>query len=307
MIDYTSINLNSFSMEDFKKLLELLDLQMPQESEKMKVKFENLLITFYTNSNKLNISNSLHKFYNRTYADLIIDGNYNDFCYSNFNELMFMFSEFYFERDLKDFNISTKFETGVNIDLGAYKPMEIMEKFESYQVCNSINSFETIDTWGGKVGKPIMRKSFLYDYQLKAYSKSAESNLTNVNLLRFEIVYGSLKKLRSVLQVNDITLETLTNIDSWKGFGDYLDNCYRNIKKIPLIDRDLTIDELNKVYAYCSKNFKKDISKHLSRHNYTKYMNECKEVYLNISQQENNFQNTVENKISSKIKYLCSH
>lgn len=294
-------------MDDYKKFLELVDLQIPQESEIMKVKFENLNITFYPNSNKLNIANSLHKFFNRTYADVKFDGNYNDFCLSNFSSLMYLFSEFYFERDLKDFEVSTKFEAGVNVDVGGFKPMDIMERFESYQVCNSINSFETIDKWGGSIGKAIMRKVFLSDYQLKAYSKSAESNLSNMNLLRFEVVVGQIRKLRSILGVNEITLQTLDNYNSWKVLGDYVDSCYRNIKKIPLNQRDLTIDELNKVYAYCNKNFKMDIAKHLSRHNYTKYMNECKDVFMKVSQQEDNYHNTLEEKISNKIKYLYSH
>ena len=307
MFDYTSANLHSYCMEDFKKFLELVDLQIPQESEKMKVKLENLQITFYPNSNKLNISNSLHKFYNRTYADLIIDGNHNDFCYSNFISLMFMFSEFYFERDLKDFELSTKFETALNIDVGGYKPMDIMERYLSYQSHNSIVAFKTIEPWGGAIGKPTTMKAFMSDYQVKCYNKSAESKLTGINLMRLELVYGQLRKLRSVLGLGvnaEITLENLTQIESWKALGSYIMNCYNNIKKIPLTERNLTIDELNKIYAHCHKGLKIDISKHLSRHHYSKHMDECKEVYNRIFKSKDNYHNVIEQKILNKIEYL---
>lgn len=307
MIDYTVLVISNFTFGDYQKFLDLVDIEMPTESEKMVVHLENLKLEYYPNAKMLKIRNSLHKFYNRTYADIKIDGNHNDFCFSNFVSLSYMLSEFYFERDLKEFKISTKLETGINIDTGGYKPMDILERYQSFQVCNSINHFETIDTWGGTIGKPKTRKVFMSDYQLKLYNKSAESKLAKVNLLRMEIVYGQLRKIRSVLGVTDISLETLTELKSWLSLGNYLNDCYNNIKKIPFTSRDLTVDELNKVYAFCNKSLKKDLATHLSRHNYSKYIDECKEVYNKISQSEDNYHNVIGDKIFSKIKYLCNH
>lgn len=294
-------------MQDFQKFLVLIDVEMPKEAEKMVVYLENLKIEYYPNSQQLKTKNSLHRFYSRAYADIRIDGNHNDFCRSNFDSICYLLSEFYFEREIKDFKVSTKLETGVNIDVGGYKPMEIMERYESFQVHNSINLFETIDAWGGAIGKPLTRKVFMSDYQLKFYSKSGVSKLAGSNLMRMEVVYGQLRKLRSVLGLDakeDINLENLMGVDNWKLFGDYLMTCYNNIKKIPLTDRDLTIDELNKIYAYCSKSLKKDLARHLSRHHYSQYMDECKGIYHHIDRSEDNFHNVIEQKILDKIEYL---
>ncbi len=310
MIDYIVLVLHSLTMQDFKKFLDLIDVEMPKEAEKMVVYFENLKIEYYPNSKQLKIKNSLHRFYNRAYADIRIDGNHNDFCRSNFDSVCYLFSELYFKRDIKDFKVSTKLETGVNIDVGGYKPMEIMERYESFQVHNSINLFETIDAWGGVIGKPLTRKVFMSDYQLKFYSKSGVSKLAGINLMRMEVVYGQIRKLRSVLGMDakeEINLENLMGVCNWKLLGNYMMDCYNNIKRIPITERNLTIDELNKVYAYCNKSQKKDLAKHLSRHHFSKYMDDCKEVYNLIDKSEDNFHNVVRDKILNKIDFLLKN
>lgn len=307
MIDYLVLVLHSLTMRDFQKFLDLIDVKMPNEAEQMVVYFENLRIEYYPNSQILKMKNSLHRFHNRVYADIKIDGNYNDFCFTDFYAICDLLSTLYFERDIKDFKVSTKFETGLNIDVGGYKPMDIMERYLSFQSHNSIVEIKTMEPWGGAIGKPTTMKGFMSDYQIKCYNKSVESKLVGINLMRLEVVYGELRKLRSVLGLDshaEISLENLNQIESWKTLGGYIMSCYNNIKKIPLTDRDLTIDELNKIYAYCHKGLKKDLFKNLSRHYHTKYMDECKEVYNHIAKSEDNYHNVIEQKMLDKIEFL---
>src|SRR5690606_1311193 len=120
MIDYAVLVLHNVSWGEYIKLVELIDVVVPPESNRMVTYFENLRLEYYPNSNQLKMKNSLHKFFNRTLADVKIDGNYNDFRFSDFYVLCGFFSELYLRRDLKDFKLSTKFETGLNIDCGGY-------------------------------------------------------------------------------------------------------------------------------------------------------------------------------------------
>lgn len=308
MIDYTVLILKSVSLQDYIKFLERVDIEIPLESEKMIVFFEGLRVEYYPNIQQLKMRNSLHKFYNRVLADIKLDGNHNDFRLIDFKILASIFSELYFERSVNDFKLSTRFETGVNIDCGGYKPMDIIQRYESYQVGNTIVNFETMEPWGNSVGKPTVRKAFLSDYQLKFYNKSKEANLSKSNLMRFECIFGKVRKVRAVLGANEISLDTLCKWENWKLLGDNLVDTYSRIKKLPLINGEkMSIQEINMIHAVCSKNLKKDLSTHLSKHYYTKYLKDCKDVYEKISMSEDNFHQIIHEKISDKVKFLYTN
>ncbi|MFD1630232.1 hypothetical protein [Pseudopedobacter beijingensis] len=274
----------------------------------MIVFFENLRIGYYPNIQQLKIQNSLHRFFNRTCAEIKTEGSYNDFKLIDFCVVCYMFSEFYFERSLEDFKLSTRFETGVNVDCGGYKPMEIMQRYNSYQAGTSIVDFQTIEPYGSRIEKPTTRKVFLSDYQLKSYDKAVESKLSGRNLLRYEIVYGQIRKIRSVLGTQEINLGTLCKWENWKLLGDYLVETYSRIKKLPLITSSkLTIEEINMIHAVSNKHLRKDLSTNLSRHYYSKYLNECKTVYNRISVLEDNYHEVMHKKIADKVKLLYTN
>lgn len=136
-----------------------------------------------------------------------------------------------FERPTHDFLLSTPIEVGVNIDIVGLTPFEVISRYQSYLAGSSNNAFHTIEPIGK--GKPIMRKCFFSDYRIKFYDKSKQAKLIGQNILRYELVFNQLRKVRAILGRQSLTLETLCERETWTCFGLYLVKVYKSIKKTP--------------------------------------------------------------------------
>ncbi|MFD2743150.1 hypothetical protein ACFSQ6_07045 [Sphingobacterium populi] len=246
------------------------------------------------------MKNSLHKFFNS------IDGdgsknNLNDFTLSNARCVAEILSVVYINRDIDDFNISATFEFGLNVQAPT-TPFSIIERYMAYQVHNSINDFTTCEP---RKGKPIMRKSHLSDYDLKFYDKGKASDLGGLDILRYEVVFKQIRKLRSVLDEQDITLTTILEDHNWKKLCDYMIDVYRNIKKSPLLlDGSLNLIEVMNLHMFGNKTLKQDLARHLSKSQFNALMKASKGNYNEVSDLEGNLHNVVERRIIEKLNYI---
>lgn len=229
-LDSTNLQVKGFSDLEFEKLTERVGIHLPINSEQISFFERNLKLTYYPNTNILRIKNSLHKYFNSFGGDGSCN-NMNDFTLSDARCVAEILSIVYVDRDINDFNVSAVFEFGLNIDT-PINPYSIIERYLAYQVHNTINDFTTCEP---RKGKPIMRKSHLNDYAVKFYDKGKESGIGGVNKLRYELVFKQIRKLRSVLGENEITLQTVLEDYNWKKLSDYMIEVYKNIKKSPLL------------------------------------------------------------------------
>ena len=103
------------------------------------------------------------------------------------------------------------------------------------------------------------------DYQLKFYDKSKQAKINYMQILRYEVVFGQLRKIRAVLNKDVLTMQTLCELDTWQCFGAYLIEAYGYIRKLPIIDGQIELSDLNKIHAHCDKHFKDDLIRSMSK------------------------------------------
>jgi hypothetical protein len=306
MIDYTVFRIVNFSNSEFEKFTTLINAECPINSNKVYVDFYNLRIYYYPDSRLLLIKNSVHKFYNASISHMQLAENYNDFHLTDMIAVAEVLSKLYFNRPIEDFELSTNLEVGINVDIIGFKPFDIIDRYLSYQVYNTSNSFVTSEPRGDK-GKPIMRKCYLSDYQLKFYDKSKQAKINFKNVLRYEVVFGQLRKIRAVLGEDKLTMKTLCQYETWKKFGDYLLEVYSNIRKLPLIENvGIQIEDLNKIHAHCSKHFKEDLIRAMPKSIYNRVRIENQRVYNNWNIAPENIHLQIENSIKNKINQLTT-
>jgi len=248
----------------------------------------------------------MHKYYNAELGDLKQYANHNDFTFFDFQLVCEDWSKHIFERPLEDFRLSTNFEVGINIELAQYKPFDVLAHYMSY-VTTSTNEFYTSPPPNLK-GKPIQRMCYLSDYKIKGYDKSKQSKIAlKEDLLRYEIVYTELRKIRNALELpkaSNISLLTLNNKHTWDMlFSDIL-KMYDAIKKIPMISDGYPSVDINKVHSYCNKIKAADIKRNMNINTYNKLRASFKKVYNHYDQLPTNYHMVVRQKLVDKYNEL---
>lgn len=300
MIDYASFKIKNFSNSEFQKLVNGANIYCPINGNHVYFDLYNLRIDYFPNDNTLRIRNSVHKFYTALFGK--VSCNSNDFYFENMKAVADILSIIYFDRDIKDFELSTKLEVGVNISIDkfSYKPFEVIERYLSFQSGSSVNAFITCDP---NKGKPIMRKCRLSDYYIKFYDKTKLSLAKIGHTVRYEVVFEQLRKIRAVLEEQDLSLQTLCEYENWWKFGRFLSAVYRAISKVPLIEAKnmMSIEDLNKVYAHCNHMYKSDLKSTLTFSSYNKNRLENQNVYQYWNSHEENVHLLIGEKIDKKI------
>lgn len=302
MIDNIKLTLQ-YSNREFTKLAERLRLNAPIASNKISVDWANLRINYYPNSNKLTVSNSLHKFYNLEFNELVRQPvNHNNFTFENFCAVAHYLSEGVFEKDITDLTISTRFEFGLNIYTETNSPFNLISKYQS-SVCTHCNDFFTVPPLKGK---PNQRNCHFSDYYIKVYEKNKQSALINTNLLRYEIVVTEIRKLRSILQHSDLTVYDLCIPENWDRLFNYLVSTYDSIRKIPQIEApNISNAEIVAIYSFCNKQMREDLKKNSSKYFFRLLNRNNKEVYTNYNISEANYHNIIRKSMHSKYQELA--
>ncbi|MCC8410988.1 hypothetical protein LJ707_18760 [Mucilaginibacter sp. UR6-1] len=249
----------------------------------------------------------MHGYYNAMHSNLKQWVNHNDFTFSNFQVLCESWSKIVFERPIEDFKLSTNFETGINVKIDKYSQWDVISRYMSYGT-SSINEFYTCPPHNLK-GKPIQRMCYLSDYKLKAYNKSKQAEIAVKDILRYEIVYNELRKIRNVLgfSKNDrITLQTLNDQEIWHKLFYGLLSMYDAIKKIPLIDTYQNEEDIFKVHSYCNKILADDLKLNKNINTYNKKRKSCREVYNRYDKLANNYHQVVREKLINKFNSLVN-
>jgi hypothetical protein len=249
----------------------------------------------------------MHGYYNALLGSSQQWVNYNDFTFFDFRLVCESWSKVIFERPLEDFKLSTNFEVGLNIESMEYAPFDVIAKYMSYGT-TSTNEFYTCPPPNLK-GKPIQRMCYLSDYKLKGYDKSKQAKIVKQGLLRYEIVYTELRKIRKALKVADnsiVTLHALNDLYAWDRLFTDIIKMYDAIKKIPLITDAYPLDDIFKVHAYCNKNLADDIKRGMNINTYNKLRASYKEVYNHYNQLPTNYHVIIREKLVDKYKSLIS-
>lgn len=301
MIDNITIR-TSYNDQDFERLTHRLGLFAPIDSDKIKVDWSNLRFKYYPNNQVLTLSNSLHKFYNLEFNELLMSPvNHNNFSYSDFYTVASYLSEWVFQKSLNELNISSRFEFGFNISTDSHKPFDLLSKFQSC-VTTHVNEFFTVEPYKGK---PIQRNCRFSDWYIKGYDKGKQVGLNNINLLRFEIVVTEMRKLRQVLGTQTTTLNDICNPLAWHTLFKFLISTYDNIRKVPQIDRIvLPVDEIHSIYGYCNKLLRADLKQHLSDHHFEILNKQNKTVYDRFNLSDNNYHNVIRQKMYNNYALL---
>lgn len=247
----------------------------------------------------------MHGYYNALHGLLKQWVNYNDFTFFDFRVVCESWSKVIFERPLDDFKLSTNFEVGLNIDSKEYPPFDVIAKYMSYGTTSN-NEFYTCPTPNLK-GKPIQRMCYLSDYKLKGYDKSKQAKIVKQGLLRYEIVYTELRKIRRALKIADnciVTLNTLNDLTAWDNLFNEIIKVYDNIKKIPLIPDAYPLDDIFKVHAYCNKNLADDIKRGMNINSYNKLRASYKGIYNHYDRLPINYHQLIRQKLVDKYNSL---
>lgn len=251
----------------------------------------------------------MHGYFNAMHSNMQQWLNHNDFTFFDFQIVCESWSKVIFERPLEDFELSTNFEVGLNIELERFKPFDVIARYMSY-VTTSINEFYTCPPPGLK-GKPIQRMCYLSDYKLKGYDKSKQADIIIAeDLLRYEVIYTELRKIRQTLDVpklSKISLLDLNDQHIWhKLFCDLL-KTYDAIKKIPLIPDGYPMTDVYKIHAYCNKIQADDIKNCIGKTDYNKLRAELKNVYDYYDQLPDNYHQIVRAKLVNKYNSLINY
>lgn len=302
MIDNLTIRTNCDNQE-FERLTNRLGLLVPIDSDKVRFDWSNLRFNYYPNNQVLTLSNSLHKFYNVEFNDLIKQPiNHNDFSFANFCTVAYYLSEAVFEKSLDDLHISSRFEFGFNISTDSHKPFDLLLKFQSC-VTTHANEFFTVEPYKGK---PIQRNCRFSDWYIKGYDKGKQAGLNNINLLRFEIVVTEMRKLRQVLGTQTTTVNDVCKQSAWHTLFKFLISTYDNIRKIPQIERIiLSIDEIYSIYGYSNKLLRSDLKQNLTDHYFQIINKQNKIVYDKFNLDDHNYHNIIRQKMHIKYASLA--
>lgn len=299
MLDNIGLQLNEVSETEFSMITQRMGNRKPVNADKIQFKWESLFVQYFPNEKKLTLKNSVHKFYNGLLGGEDIGfSNHNDFDRWN----LFTAAEYMtevFERPFSDFKVFSKFEYGLNIDTGVYKPFEIINRYKAC-IRNAANEFYTMPP---NTGKPYCRSCFFTDYRVKAYDKSMQASFIGKNILRYEIALQGLVMLRRVVKIPEITLLDIISPDVWDVlFGNMID-IYDDILKIPL-GIPCSSDDLLSFHRYSDVLINADLKKLLSTSEYQALHNKDKKIFDRWNRDENNVHNVIRHRMTEKYSLL---
>lgn len=156
-------------------------------------------------------------------------------------------------------------------------------------------------------GKPIQRMCYLSDYKLKFYDKSKQAEIADQDLLRYEIIFTELRKIRQVLgfQISDpLSLLTLNDSEVWSKFFKNLIQTYDAIRKIPLIKGQISIPDIAEIHGYCNKIMADDIKMNMNVHSFKKKRSEMSKIYEFYNSRVDNYHLVVRDKLITKYNSL---
>jgi hypothetical protein len=302
MLDNVGLELSSVTLDEYNQIIKNLQVERPEDSDKMKVYWYNMQIVYFPKCQKLLIQNSLHKLFNLITKN--VNSNSNDFGLADLNMLSGWFSNVYFNRPLEDFRISRRFEFGLNVSTGNKKAIDIVNLWLSFKM----NPFYVVPPLK-KGQKPLQRTCYFCDYKVKIYDKLKQEKaceINNKNILRYEIAVEQLRKLESILGIKNISLKSVNEHEVWVKLYFYLLDVYDSIAKIPLIDERIPIEDIYTSYSYMDSIMAKTIKNNVKENSFKRMRERAKNVFLKYDMDNSNVHNILRLKIQNKFIDLCN-
>lgn len=236
MLDFVKFKALGFTMLEWKSLCANPEVNRDKRG---RIFYHNLLLKYYPNVKELWVQNSLHKFYNKALNnDLGVALNHNDFSRTDLTLTVEEISQT-LGRAAIDLKLFSRFEYGVNIDIGKESPMDFINTCIS--MGDTQNEFFSIAKQGGReFGKHTNffgRKEKLYDKGRQMSQYIYEPFKLEENILRYEVVLFGKGKIKTTLGLNqDPTLEDTTKKAFYSEIGKDLISSFKRIKPVPVYD-----------------------------------------------------------------------
>ncbi|MCX6186044.1 MAG: hypothetical protein NTU43_03475 [Bacteroidetes bacterium] len=304
MLDYISMRLENIEIDEYKQVLEKLNIPIYEDEYFMTSFWGNMRMKYYPEKKMLLMKNSIHKLYNYSIGRNV-PINWDDF---NLYKALQMkeYIVFMFERPASDFKLFSRFEWGVNIETEV-APSEIFSRYYGYNSKAVNSNFNNVSFNNGK-GKDIQRELALTEWRIKFYNKAKQSKLPRTKIMRYEIVFHEVRKLRKILNEKDVSLETITIKENWLKLQNELIRVYDSVKKIPFLEdgSNLSIEDYLGIYFYCNATAYKDVKRMYGESKAKKMRLKYKNLYDQYDGQKDNIHNLVREKIVNKTNELLS-
>lgn len=258
MFDNLGFVIENFRKKDFDCLIQNHVKNSPRNrGDWFQADWSNLRINYFPTYEKLKIQNSIHKFF----SDKILSVgsvNHTDFSKNDVAETV-AFLENACCRNSSEMKLVGRFEYGLNINTYDLKPFSIIDKYQSI-VTTATNPFYA---FYNKSGKPYAKFCPFTNYKVKAYDKGKEQQLSNRNILRYEMVHHNVLKTRQVFKKSDPNLFDLLNIEIWETCFENLLNSYNSIRMLSFPDDG--VENYAKTLCYSLPAIRKDYKSHLRK------------------------------------------
>lgn len=278
MIDFISFNCH-YSLMKWESLIEFIGIQPKECVNKVGIRSEqciwgNLRLKYSLGSSQLTVSNSLHKFYNGFVGG---SGEFENSDLFTFEHLRESIETLCVILDVaaNECCLQGRFEFGVNITTSPFTPKQYIDSYIGYY--HSTKPFRHVYKNVGNEGKKMEQVHCqLSQYTVKWYNKSIESKRAAPNLLRFEVCTHTKSKLRNILEVQNPTLETLTNRSTAERLKSVIMDVYHSIEKLPMEPEKTDFEDFKEILAYAHPIGKTMRKGQLSPWNFHKERNQIK-------------------------------
>lgn len=297
MLDNVGLELDSVCEVSYHKILENLGVERPRESNKMRAMWKNMQLLYFPDSKKLVIQNSLHKLYNALNSGSLT--NANDFNFAEMHFLSEWLSKVYFERPIEDFKLTRRVEFGFNISTSHIPAIDVVNLWLSIKM----HPFY-MEPPRNKGQKPLQKTCYFCDYKVKVYDKAKQEGITTLstkNILRYEIAIEQPRKWEKIFNIKGASLKDINEHETWEKMYSYLLRTYDSIAKIPLIDKDIPLDDIYVSYSYLDGLMANTIRHNLNKSSYKRQRQKAKELYNKFDKDDSNIHNIIRERIKNKF------
>lgn len=275
----------------------------PNESQRLYFWWHNMRVDYFIPSQKLRISNSIHKLWNIAVNPISVGNhNYNDFNVSDVKATIeFICREFRIEAS--DFEIIGRLEYGLNMNI---HPLDPYRDMISYYVSQQSKHPKIYGTFLNRENKVIGASANFGQYRVKFYDKSTQSKLTTNGIVRYEIVNLKNRRCKDLLGKKCVTLEDLTKSSNYLIFKEDLIRQYDGILKLPHLSDNPTKAMILNVLEYAHPLLKVVNAKSMNEWAFKKFTQNGNRLMKSYEREEGSFHNGMRNRMISKIDDLLN-
>lgn len=305
MIDYiqTEGDFPKKRMDRFIRLNPDLKIVRPKGSERLYFWWYNMRVDYFIPSEKLRISNSIHKLWNIAVNQSSIGNhNYNDFTISDVKETIeYICNEF--DIKAKEFEVIGRLEYGLNINIS---PLDPYKDMISYYISQQSRHPKLYGTFFNRENKVIGASANFGQYRVKFYDKSTQSKLSNKGIVRYEIVNLKNRRYKDLLGKGLVTLKDLTQKVTYVTFRADLIQQYDSILKLPHLSDNPTREMILTALEHSHPLLKEINSKRMKEWAFKQFSKQGVNQLKTHENRLGSFHQGIRNKIIDKTNFLLN-